>query len=92
MNSAFCFEASILFTEVGNTLCLNCLSDSHITNTFLVALKGAGSIHTHHKTMKYLGATAVLGIRERPTLTHNLVTHRYFDKKTCHDHAAKARF
>ena len=30
--------------------------------------KGAGSFHIHRKTMKELGALAVLGIRERPNL------------------------
>ena len=39
--------------------------------------KGAGSFHIHRKTMKELGALAVLGIRERPNLAENLVTHRH---------------
>ena len=39
--------------------------------------KGAGSFHIHRKTMKELGALAVLGIRERPNLAQNLVTHRH---------------
>ena len=42
-----------------------------------LALKGAGSFHIHRKTMKELGALAVLGIRERPNLAENLVTHRH---------------
>ena len=42
-----------------------------------VAFKGAGSFHIHRKIMKELGALAVLGIRERPNLAHNLVTHRH---------------
>ena len=37
--------------------------------------KGAGSFHIHRKTMKELGILAVLGIRERPNLAQNLVTH-----------------
>ena len=36
--------------------------------------KGAGSFHTHRKTVKDFGALAVLGIRERPNLAHTLVT------------------
>ena len=39
--------------------------------------KGAGSFHTHRKTMKELGALAVLGVREQPNLAQNLVTHRH---------------
>ena len=39
--------------------------------------KGAGSFHIHRKIMKELGAMAVLGIRERPNLAQNLVTHRH---------------
>ena len=38
--------------------------------------KGAGSFHIHRKTMKELGALAVLGVREQPNLAQNLVTHR----------------
>ena len=38
-------------------------------------LKGAGSFHIHRKTMKELGTLALLGIRERPNLAQNLVTH-----------------
>ena len=37
--------------------------------------KGAGSFHIHRKTMKELGILALLGIRERPNLAQNLVTH-----------------
>ena len=37
--------------------------------------KGAGSFHTHRKTMKDLWALAVLGVREQPNLAQNLVTH-----------------
>ena len=37
--------------------------------------KGAGSFHIHRKTMKELGTLALLGIRERPNLAQNLVTH-----------------
>ena len=40
-------------------------------------LKGAGSFHIHRKTMKELGALAVLGIQERPNLAQKLVTHRH---------------
>ena len=40
-------------------------------------LKGAGSFHIHRKTMKELGALAVLGVREQPNLAQNLVTHRH---------------
>ena len=40
-------------------------------------MKGAGSFHIHRKIMKELGALAVLGIRERPNLAQNLVTHRH---------------
>ena len=36
--------------------------------------KGAGSFHTHRKTVKDFGALAVLGIREQPNLAHTLVT------------------
>ena len=39
--------------------------------------KGAGSFHIHRKTMKELGALAVLGVREQPNLAQNLVTHRH---------------
>ena len=42
-----------------------------------VAFKGAGSFHIHRKIMKESGALAVLGIRERPNLAQNLVTHRH---------------
>ena len=44
--------------------------------------KGAGSFHIHRKIMKELGALAVLGIRERPNLAQNLVTHRHWWKNT----------
>ena len=44
--------------------------------------KGAGSFHIHRKTLKELGAPAVLGIRERPNLAQNLVTHRHWWKNT----------
>ena len=37
--------------------------------------KGAGSFHIHRKTMEELGILALLGIRERPNLAQNLVTH-----------------
>ena len=40
-----------------------------------IFLKGAGSFHIHRKTMKELGILALLGIRERPNLAQNLVTH-----------------
>ena len=40
--------------------------------------KGAGSFHIHRKTMKELGALAVLGVREQPNLAQNLVTHRHW--------------
>ena len=40
-------------------------------------LKGAGSFHIHRKTMKELGALAVLGVREQPNFAQNLVTHRH---------------
>ena len=43
-------------------------------------LKGAGSFHIHRKTMKELGLLALLGIRERPNLAQNLVTHRHWWK------------
>ena len=43
----------------------------------LFGLKGAGSFHIHRKTMKELFILAVLGIREQPNLTQNLVTHRH---------------
>ena len=43
-------------------------------------VKGAGSFHIHRKTMKELGALAVLGIREWPNLAQNLVTHRHWWK------------
>ena len=36
-----------------------------------------GSFHIHCKTVKELGALAVLGIRERRNLAQNLVTHRH---------------
>ena len=39
--------------------------------------KGAGSFHTHRKTMKELCTLAVFGVREQPNLAQNLVTHRY---------------
>ena len=39
--------------------------------------KGAGSFHIHRKTMKELGALAVLGVQEQPNLAQNLVTHRH---------------
>ena len=39
--------------------------------------KGAGSFHIHRKTMKELGALAVLGVREQPNLAQNLFTHRH---------------
>ena len=39
--------------------------------------KGSGSFHIHRKTMKELGALAVLGVREQPNLAQNLVTHRH---------------
>ena len=39
--------------------------------------KGAGSFHTHRKSMKELGALAILGVREQPNLAQNLVTHRH---------------
>ena len=42
-----------------------------------ISKKGAGSFHIHRKIMKELGALAVLGIRERPNLAQNLVTHRH---------------
>ena len=42
--------------------------------------KGAGSFHIHRKTMKELCILAVLGIRERPNLAQNLVTHRHWWK------------
>ena len=42
---------------------------------FNSSLKGAGSFHIHRKTMKELGILALLGIRERPNLAQNLVTH-----------------
>ena len=38
-----------------------------------------GSIPIHRKTMKDLGVLAVLGIRERPNLAHNIVYHRQLD-------------
>ena len=41
------------------------------------AFKGAGSFHIHRKTEKELGTLAVLGVRERPNLAQNLVTHRH---------------
>ena len=40
-------------------------------------LKGAGSFHIHHKTMKDLWILAVLGVREQPNLAYNLVTRRH---------------
>ena len=43
----------------------------------VLPFKGAGSFHIHRKTMKDLWALAVLGIRERPNLAQNLVTHRH---------------
>ena len=42
--------------------------------------KGAGSFHIHRKTMRELCILAVLGIRERPNLAQNLVTHRHWWK------------
>ena len=43
----------------------------------VVFRKGAGSFHIHRKTMRELCILAVLGIRERPNLAQNLVTHRH---------------
>ena len=48
-----------------------------LTGPHIVILKGAGSFHTTRKTMKELGALAVLGVREQPNLAQNLVTHRH---------------
>ena len=48
--------------------CFDAADDKH---------KGAGSFHIHRKTMKELGALAVLGIRERTNLAQKLVTHRH---------------
>ena len=47
------------------------------THLFLM-FKGAGSFHIHRKIMKELCNLAVLGIRERPNLAQNLVTHWYW--------------
>ena len=41
----------------------------------MLSIKGAGSFHIHRKTMRELGTLALLGIRERPNLAQNLVTH-----------------
>ena len=46
----------------------------------LYLYKGAGSFHIHRKTMRELCILAVLGIRERPNLAQNLVTHRHWWK------------
>ena len=44
--------------------------------------KGAGSFHIYRKTMKELGALAVLGVREQPNSAQNWVTHRHWWKNT----------
>ena len=58
-----------------------CFASSHYQSPKPVALlaagKGAGSFHIHRKTMKELGALAVLGVWEQPNLAQNLVTHRH---------------
>ena len=53
------------------------LIDRLFTHVQVQTIKGAGSFHIQCKTMKELGALAVLGIRERPNLAQNLVTHRH---------------
>ena len=53
-------------------------SINFVLTEVILNYKGAGSFHTHRKTMKELGALAVLGIRERPNLAENLVTHRHW--------------
>ena len=59
-------------------LLLNTVVHSERAFVFCIpCFKGAGSFHIHRKTMKELGALAVLGIRERPNLAQNLVTHRH---------------
>ena len=55
---------------------ISCQKVAENTQILKIA-KGAGSFHIHLKTMKELGALAVLGVREQPNLAQNLVTHRH---------------
>ena len=66
-------------------LSLGCPKFYVFWNSSLIVLlsaqvKGAGSFHIHRKTMRELCILAVLGVRERPNLAQNLVTHRHWWK------------
>ena len=77
-------NATILLREKRiNLFCtlLTCMWMCRIKHQFSPSkprCKGAGSFHIHRKTMKELWALAAPGIRERPNLAQNLVTHRHW--------------
>ena len=73
----FMVSAQILLSKKRNTTSKGAAPSWYQVRRALGPSKGAGSFHIHRKTMKELGALAVLGIRERPNLAQNLVTHRH---------------
>ena len=68
----FLLQMSLILRQSGTS---PAATDVFVLNVFVP--KGAGSFHIHRKTMKELGALAVLGVREQPNLAQNLVTHRH---------------